>query len=229
MDQRFQTIQEIVAKELNQGKDAAHDIDHILRVYNLALTIAKEEEGVDSEVLQAAVLLHDIGAAQEAEDASGRIDHAVIGAEMAGPILRAAGFSTEKIRHVQDCILSHRYRNDCQPATIEAKILYDADKLETVGAVGIARSFAWIGKYQAKIYKPIDNLEDYIKENLIGGKMNGRIIDKSKHSVQINYAVKDRFLLDGLYTTTAKKIGRSRLAYYKEFLDRLEKEVNGEL
>ena len=61
------------------------------------------------------------------------------------------------------------------------------------------------------------------------GKINGRIMDKLKHSVHINYETKDKLLLENLYTETAKKIGRERLSYYKEFLDRLDKEVVGEL
>jgi uncharacterized protein len=227
MAEKFQKIKEIVEKELNQEKDSAHDIDHIMRVYALAMTIAKSEKDVDLDVLQAGVLLHDIGGAKEAHDSTGQTDHAVIGAEMAKPILEDLGFSADKIKHIQDCILSHRYRNDYKAETIEAKIVHDADKLETVGAVGLARAFAWVGKHKAKIYKKMD-IDEYIKENQ-GGKLNGRIQDKSKHSAHINYEVKDKFLLEKLYTETARAIGRERLSYYKEFLDRLEKEVNGQL
>lgn len=227
MEEKFQKLKNIVEKELDQEKDSAHDIDHIMRVYNLAMTIAKSESNVDLDILQAAVLLHDVGGAKEANDPSGQTDHAVVGAEMAEPILKNLGFSDSKIKHIQACILSHRYRTDNKPETIEAKIVYDADKLETVGAIGVARAMAWIGKHKAKIIK-IVNIDEYIKENQ-GGKLNGRIQDKSKHSIHINYEVKDKFLLEKLYTKTAKKIGEERLAYYKDFIDRLEKEANGEL
>lgn len=227
MTDKFQKIKDIVETELNQEKDSAHDIDHIMRVYALAMAIAESEKNVDLDILQAAVLLHDIGGAKEANDPTGQTDHAVIGAEIAKPILENFGFSEKQIKHIQACILSHRYRTDNRPETIEAKIVHDADKLETVGAIGVARAFAWVGKHKAKIYKTAD-IEEYIKENQ-GGKLNGRIQDKSKHSAHINYEVKDKFLLDKLYTETAKKIGQERLNYYKEFLDRLEKEVNGQL
>lgn len=222
-------ILEIVDLELGKNKDSAHDVDHILRVYNLALTIAKIEKDVDLEVLEAATLLHDIGGAKEANDSSGKTDHAVIGAEMSRDILKSLNFSSEKIRHIQDCILSHRYRTDYKPQTIEAKILYDADKLETVGAIGLARAFAWVGRHGAKIYKKVDNIEEYAKENLSDGKINGRIMDKSKHSLHINYELKDKFLLEKLYTETAKKIGEKRLKYYEDFLLRLDKEVEGKI
>jgi len=229
MTEKFQKIKEIVEQELNQKIDSAHDIDHIIRVYNLAMTIAKTENNVDMDVLQAGVLLHDIGGAKESSDPSGQTDHAVIGAEMAKPILEKFGFSSDKIKHVQECILAHRYRTNNRPETIEAKIVHDADKLETAGAIGIARAFSWIGQHQAKIYKKVDNIEDYAKDNLIEGKINGRIMDKSKHSVHINYETKDKFLLDNLYTESSKIIGQERMAYFKEFLDRLDKEVSGEL
>jgi uncharacterized protein len=229
MTEKFQKIKEIVEQELDQEKDSAHDIDHIMRVYNLAMTIAKTEANVDLDVLRAGALLHDIGGAKEANDPSGKTDHAIIGAEMARPILESLGFSNDKIKHVQECILAHRYRTNNRPETIEAKIVHDADKLETVGAIGIARAFSWIGKHRAKIYKKVDNIEDYARENLTEGKINGRIMDKSKHSIHINYETKDKFLLENLYTETAKKIGQERLTYLKEFLDRLDKEVIGEL
>jgi uncharacterized protein len=229
MEEKFKKLKNIVEKELDQEKDSTHDIDHVMRVYNLAMIIAKTENNIDMDVLRAGVLLHDIGGAKESNDSSGQIDHAVIEAEMAKPILEDFGFSEEKIKHIQSCILSHRYRTDNKPETIEAKIVNDADKLDAVGAIGIARSFSWVGKHQAKIYKKVDNIEDYAKENLTEGKINGRIIDKSKHSIHINYETKEKFLLENLYTETAKKIGEVRLKYYKDFLDRLDREVIGEL
>ncbi len=229
MTEIFEKIKKIVEEELSQGKDSSHDIDHVVRVYNLAMIIAKTESNVDKDVLGISALLHDIGGAKEANDPSGKTDHAIIGAEMAENILKRFAFSDEKIRYIQACILSHRHRTDNKPETIEAKILYDADKLETVGAIGLARAFSWIGKHNAKIYKKVDSIDEYAKENLSEGKTNGRIMDKSKHSIHINYETKEKFLLDNLYTKTAKKIGQERLEYFKMFLDRLDKEVLGEL
>lgn len=229
MTEKFQKIKEVAEKELNQSKDSTHDMDHVMRVYNLAMTIAKSESGVNMDILQAAVLLHDIGGAKESMDPSGQTDHAIVGAEMAKPILESFGFSNDDIKHVQACILSHRYRTENKPETIEAKIVHDADKLDAAGAIGLARSFSWIGKHKAKIYKKVDSIEDYIKENLTEGKINGRIMDKSKHSVWINYETKEKFLVDNLYTETAKKIGKERMIYFKDFLDRMDREVAGEL
>ncbi|MFZ2310853.1 MAG: HD domain-containing protein [Patescibacteria group bacterium] len=229
MNEKFQKIKDIVEQELNQEKDSTHDMDHIMRVYNLAMTIAKTEPNVNLDILQAAVLLHDIGGAKENGDPSGQTDHAVVGAMMAKPILESFDFSDGDIKHVQACILSHRYRTNYKPETIEAKIVHDADKLDAAGAIGLARAFSWIGKHHAKIYKKVDSIEDYAKSNLTEGKINGRIMDKSKHSVHINYETKEKFLVDNLYTETAKKIGQERMTYFKDFLDRMDREVNGEI
>ena len=178
MDRKIEKIKEIVKKEL--ASCPAHNFDHVIRVYNLALHLA-ENENVDLDVIKAAVLLHDIGEKKELDDPTGKTDHAIEGAKMAKPILNNLGYSKDKIKHIQDCIISHRYRTENKPQTKEAKIVFDADKLETVGAIGIARAFVWTGKNNAHIYKKVD-IDKYAKENL-GGKINGRIQDKTKHSL----------------------------------------------
>lgn len=221
MDDRFQKIKELVEKELSCS---AHSMDHIMRVYNLSLSIAKDMD-VDLDVLQAAALLHDIGRVKEDTDPSGQTDHALVSAEMASPILKSLGFQEDKIKQVQDCIVSHRYRTGNKPKTKEAEILFDSDKLDTVGAIGIARCFSWVGKHNANIYTNVD-LEEYAKDNL-GGKLNGRIQDKTKHSPHIEYETKLKFLSDKLYTDKAKEIAKERIEFFKSFLDKLEKDVQG--
>ncbi|KKQ22003.1 MAG: hypothetical protein A3G45_02810 [Candidatus Staskawiczbacteria bacterium RIFCSPLOWO2_12_FULL_37_15] len=228
MEDNFQKIKKIVEKEEN-CTDAGHNMEHTLRVYNMCLKLAEDILGCDLEVIKFAALLHDIGGQKEIQDKSGKTDHALIGAKMAEPILKEMGVSDEKVKHIQDCIVSHRYKTENQPKTIEAKILFDADKLDALGAIGIARAFVWVGNNRAKIYYKPDNLDEYIKENLCDGKMNGRIQDKSKHSFQIEFETKIKFIVDKLYTKKAKKIGKERTEYFKKFLDRLEKEVKDKM
>ncbi len=223
MEEKIQKIKDIVEEELSCS---AHDMDHIMRVYNLALLLAKDEN-LDMNILQASVLLHDIARVKEDEDPTGNTDHAILGSQMAVPILRELNFPEDKIRHIQDCIISHRSKTENRPQTIEAKILFDADKLDVVGAIGVARTFVWIGKNNAHIYRNID-LDKYIKDNL-GGKINGRIQDNSKHCPQVEYQTKIRHIVDKLYTKKAKQIGKERQEFYGNFLERLEKEINGEL
>ncbi len=222
MDFKFQKIKEIVEKELSCS---AHDMDHIIRVYNLSLHLA-ENENIDLDILKASALLHDIARVKEDQDPTGKTDHAILSSEMALPILKELNFPENKIKHIQDCIVSHRFRTGDIAKTKEAQILFDADKLDTLGAIGIARVFVWIGKNKAKIYSETD-IEKYIKENL-SGKINGRIQDKTKHSPQIEFETKSKFILDKLYTQKAKEVGKERMEYYKSFLDKLEKEIKGE-
>lgn len=221
MDDKFQKIKKAVEKELSCS---AHDIDHIARVYNLCFSLAKNEK-VDSEVLRAAALLHDVARAREDGDSSGKTDHAALSAKMSGPILKRLGFSQEKINHIKECIVSHRYRTGSPPKTKEAKILFDADKLDALGAIGVARSFVWVGKNNAKIHTSAD-IDRYIKDNL-GGKINGRIRDKTKHTPQIEFETKLKFLANKLNTRQAKIVGKERTKFYRDFLKRLQKEIKG--
>ena len=169
MEEKIKKIKEIVEKELSCS---AHNMDHVIRVYNRCLVIA-ENEDVDLEVVRVAALLHDIARIKEDDDSTGETNHAVLGAEMSESILRELGFPEEKIKHIQDCILSHRYRTGDKPKTKEAEILFDADKLDVLGAVGIARAFVWVGRNNAHIYRKVD-INEYIEENLEGG-ISGRI------------------------------------------------------
>jgi len=223
MENKFKKIKEIAEK----GSSFEHKMDHVMRVYNMCLLLAKNED-VDLDILKAAALLHDIARSKEDEDKTGKVDHALLGAEMAESILKNLDFPREKIQSVKDCIASHRYRNDHEPKTMEAKILFDADKLDTIGAIGVARSFVWIGKNNANIYSDEDS-KKYVKENLEGGKLNGKIIDKTKHSPQIEFETKTKFLKEKLYTGKGKKICEERIEYVEKFLDRLEKEIKGEI
>jgi uncharacterized protein len=225
MEEKIQKIKEIVEKEMRVCP--AHDINHIMRVYNLSMEIVKREN-VDLEVLQAAALLHDIGGEKEMQDSTGKTCHAIESAKIAEPILRELGFKEEKIKHICDCIISHRYRSIKKPETKEAQILFDADRLEVIGAIGIARCFIWTGKNKAHLHRKI-SIEEYAKENLVDGKINGRLIDKTKHSPILAFETKDKHVIKKLYTEKAKEIARNRLEFSKQFFDRLEKEINGEM
>lgn len=221
--EREKRVKEIIKDELQYC--SAHNFDHVMRVYNLAIQLAKEEN-VDIEVVKLGSLLHDIAGKKEIDDPTGKTDHALEGAKIAKKILKKLECSEEKIKHIQSCIISHRYRTNSRPKTLEAKIIFDADKLETVGAIGIARAFVWIGRNGAHIYKKID-INKYAKENLEGGSIKGRIKDKTKHSPQINWETKDKHILKFLYTKKAKEIAKKRMKITKTFFKQLEEEIKG--
>ena len=211
-----------------KGCDAGHDINHALRVYDLCLKLSQGLKGIDLEVLQLAALLHDIGGLKELKDKTGKVCHARESAKMARKILENLKYSEEKIKKVIHCILAHRNRTRVMPETQEAEILFDSDKLDALGALGVARSYIWIGKNNAKIYSNMP-LKKYIRENIVGGKLNGRIKDKSKHNPFFEFELKLKRLPQRLHTRKAKSMARERLSYMASFFKRLKKEVAGEI
>jgi uncharacterized protein len=126
---------------------AAHDFDQVLRVLATAEQIGAAE-GANLEVLRTATLLHDMARAEQARTG---IDHAVAGAEQARELLRRAGQPDDFVEAVCQAIATHRFRTGPAPQSLEAKILYDADKLDSIGAVGVARAFAYGGASPAAL------------------------------------------------------------------------------
>lgn len=130
--------------------DSAHDREHVYRVLHTALLIAQTESGVDLDVLVCASLLHDIGRQEQFADP--RLCHAQVGGEKAYRFLTQHGFSADFAEAVRHCITAHRFRENCPPQTLEAKILFDADKLDAAGAMGIARTLLYQGHEGTPLY-----------------------------------------------------------------------------
>ncbi len=225
MNRKISEIIEIVKKELSSS---AHDLEHTFRVLKLAKRIAEKEGKVNMEVIELAALLHDIARVKEDSDKTGNTDHAVLGAEMARKILSDLGYPNETVDAVCHAIRTHRFRGENVPETIEAKILFDADKLDAIGAVGIARAYMIAGERGEPLYREVSDLDAYKKENLVGGKLNGRIKDISKHSVNIEYETKFKKIPDRLFTETARKIAKGRIEFMAQYFGRLKKEIEGE-
>jgi uncharacterized protein len=223
MEKRYQTLKIIVEKEMQEA-GSAHDIDHVMRVYNLCLYLARDEPHVDYDVLKISVLLHDVARVKEDKDDSGNTDHAVLSAEMAEEILRELDYSERKIGQVKHCIATHRFRSDNEPKTKEAKILFDADKLDVIGAIGVARCFIIAGQFGERIHSSVP-IDDYIKENLVDGKRNGRIKTTSKHAPNIEFETKFKYIPDKLYTLKAKELAKQRIKYMEHFFERLKKDI----
>jgi len=135
--------------------DSAHDKEHIYRVLYNALRIAKTEENINYDILISACLLHDIG--REEQFANPKLCHAVVGSEKAFDFLVKNGFTEECAEQVKYCILTHRYRKSNPPQSIEAKILFDADKLDAAGAMGIARTLIYKGTVSEPLYSLLEN------------------------------------------------------------------------
>lgn len=139
-------------------QDSAHDKDHVYRVLHNALAIVRGEGvTVDMEILLAACLLHDVGRPEQIADK--RLCHAQVGGDKAYAFLMAQGWNQARAAHVRDCIRTHRFRKSEPPVSMEAKILYDADKLDVVGAIGIARTLAYNGAVNQPVYSTAPNGE----------------------------------------------------------------------
>lgn len=217
---KHKNIIEAVKEELTCS---AHNLDHVFRVNKLCLFIANHEKDVDLEVLIPAALLHDIARVKESKDNTGEIDHAVLGAEMAGEILKSLDYSNNEIDKIKHCITAHRFRSGNEPKTIEAKILFDADKLDVIGATGIARTFMLAGQFGQRIMLD-EETSEYLSHNTVE---NGRIKDVSKHTPFIEYELKFKKIPSKLYTNKGKEIGEKRIAFMEEYFTRLKEEING--
>lgn len=225
MEAKYQKIKEIVERGLSCS---AHDMEHVMRVYNLCLHLAKHESNIDLDVLKTAALLHDIVRVKEFKDKTGSIDHAALGAEIAAKILRTLGYSEEKIVHVKHCIVAHRFRGKVKPQTREAKILFDADKLDVLGAMGVARSFMMAGQYGQKIYSDV-SIQEYLRDNVVGEKADGGIKEISKHAPNLEFELKFKHIPERLYTQKAREMAKERLRFMENFFERLKMERKGEL
>jgi uncharacterized protein len=208
------------AREYYRDADPAHDFDHILRVWALARRIGAAE-GADLQILRPAVLLHDIGRPEELRD--GRC-HAQAGAEKAREIL--GDWAPDRVEAVAHAIAAHRFRDDLAPQTLEAKVLFDSDKLDSIGAVGVARAYVICGLRDQRLWAEVD--PQYV-EALTRDKSYARRNSPSSHTPVHEFAFKLAQIKDMLYTATAHQIAEERHCFMEEFFMRLEREVKGEL
>jgi len=196
---------------LDKMKDAAHDQFHIYRVLYTALKIANAEKDVDLDVLITSCLLHDIGREYQSENQGSC--HAKVGSEMAFKYLIERGWDLSRATHVKNCINSHRFRGNNPPESIEAKILFDADKLDVTGAIGISRTLIYAGQISEPLYALEDN-------NVI---LDGGGGECSSFFQEYNYKLKD--LHDSIYTDHARQIALERNRISTDFYNSLLNEV----
>lgn len=178
--------------EMTLQASGSHGFDHTLRVTRLCETIGRVE-GADMRVLIPAALFHDI--ARPLEEERG-IPHEEEGARIAEGYLWSVCYDADRIPLIAHAIRTHRYRSTATPETMEAKILSDADKLDAIGAVGIARTFLRAGEHGGGIRDAVDHIE----EKLL--KLKGL-----------------------MYTEGARQIAEERHAFLSTFVENLEEEM----
>ena len=192
--------------------DSAHDTEHVYRVLFNALAIAQAEAEVDYDVLITACLLHDIGRREQFADPT--VCHAAAGSEKAFRFLTENGFPPEFAEQVRHCILTHRFRKALPPQSIEAKILFDADKQDVTGAIGIARTLM----YKADMAEPLYHV-------LPSGEISDGTEDLGPSFFR-EYKFKLEKLYDKFYTARGSELARSRQEIAASLYENLYREVN---
>jgi uncharacterized protein len=227
--------------------DPVHGFDHVLRVYHLAEKLAGAE-GADLEIVQAAALLHDVpgelaghdvpgelaghdvpgelaghdvpeSVTQESGKETARAEHHNQAARFARRVLGAEGWTDERINRVVHCIEAHRFRDKrTQPDTIEAQVLFDADKLDAIGATGVGRAIAYAASHGQPVYAPPS--DEFLR--------SGRAQPGEPHSSYHEHLFKLRKIKERLYTQTGRRLAQGRHEFLEAFYEQLLAEYSGE-
>jgi uncharacterized protein len=200
------------AKKMFEGARGSHDWDHTLRVLRLCEGIGSAE-GADMDVLRIAACLHDIGRCHQ-DASNGVVCHAEKGAKMAKSIVEKLPLTKKQKENIVHCVRSHRFRDDHAPRTAEAKVLFDADKLDAIGAVGVARAYLFAGELGARLH----NSEMDVKE--------AKPYSKDDTGFR-EFKVKLSKIRDRILTKEGKRLADERHYFMEQFFKRLIEELEG--
>lgn len=202
------TIEE--ARGFYPDDDPVHGFSHILRVYRLCERIGRQENA-DLTIVRAAALLHDVEG-----DVDVREDHHLAAARFAEKTLLKEGWSEEAIKAVVHCIRAHRFRDDSEkPQTVEAQVLFDADKIDAIGAVGVARAVAYAVRAGMDVYAPPSDL--YLS--------SGKYEPGESQTVAHEYLFKLRHIKDRLFTPSGRSLAAERHELMVRFFEGWLKEI----
>ena len=202
-----------MAYKFFQDARTSHSWDHTLRVSRICERIGVAE-GVDMDVLLAAAYLHDIARSCQ-DESNGAICHAERGARLAAPLVAKLPLRPDQKDNILHCIRSHRFRGSHQPRTAEAKVLFDADKLDAIGAVGVARAFLFAGEVGARLQSDKADIE---------ATRTYSIDDTAYREFKVKLCkIKDRIL-----TPAGQKMAADRHLFTEAFFKRFLEEYEGE-
>jgi uncharacterized protein len=191
----------------------SHGWDHVERVIANALDITATEPSADRFVVTLAAILHDIARAEQ-DRSGGKICHAERGSAEAMEFLLEQRLDEGRAGHISQCILTHRFRKSDRPATLEAEILFDADKLESIGAIGIGRAFLFAGEVGARLHDPdikVHRTASYSEED----------------TAYREFLVKLRSVKDTMLTRRGRELAAARHDFMEVFFARLNDEAHG--
>lgn len=201
------------AQKLSLRNRGCHKWDHTERVYSLCMHIGKMEKA-DLEVLAVSSFLHDIGRSKQ-DDSNGLICHAEVGAKTARKILKKYNLKKEFIENVVHSVETHRFKNKKEPKTLEAKILYDADKLDSIGAVGVGRAFLFAGEIGADLHHrnvDVEKTKPYTSDD----------------TAYREFLVKLKNVKNKMLTKSGKEMAVERHSFMRSFFERINREVSGD-
>jgi uncharacterized protein len=219
--QQIETNLEKLATKFFHNLDPAHDMLHTKRVVKNAYRIG-EAEGADLRILIAAALLHDIGRAQERQHEG--VPHEIWGAKHCVKILKQhTDLSADEINAVATCILEHRSKTS-EFSSLESKCLYDADKLDSVGIIGLTRTFSFSGLLHQPFYHESLMLSDDEDEAASRSRVEG-----DEYSAYDEFKRKLCRVKDGMQTKTGRSLARNRHSTMCHAIDLFRMEIRGDM
>ncbi len=204
--------------------DPVHGFDHVLRVYHLAEHLARLE-GADLEIVRLAALLHDANPDTQnairytqADTSSLRENHHHASASFAAQVLQGEGWPEERIARVEHCIRAHRFRDEREPpATLEAQVLFDADKLDAIGAIGVARAIGYAVQAGQPAYATPS--QQFIE--------SGELAPGEPHSAYHEYIFKLRHIKERMFTSAGRALAEDRHHVMVAYFEQLAQEMGG--
>ena len=210
MHNLIESTEFFIKSRLNSDISDGHDYTHTCRVVKHALALCDQLPAANRTIVHLAALLHDVARPEESASA-GKIDHATAGADIAADFLQSLPLEESERSAIVQAIREHRYRSGNQPSSLESQLLYDADKLDSLGAIGIARAFLFAGHVGAKLHNSA-------QDALAGDAYS------SEDTAYREYLVKLSHLPEKMQTIPGKILAQQRKDFMQLFFDRLNEE-----
>lgn len=199
----------LIPHTVAERPDGSHDLSHLYRVWRNVCAI-RDKEGGDSEILLAATLLHDSVAVEK--NSPFRSSASRLAAAKASEVLAEMGWDEERVDAVSHAIVCHSHSANTPPESLEAKILQDADRLDAIGMIGVARLFYVSGRMGSHLYEPTDPHAEH------------RALDDSQYAVD-HFTTKLLTLADGFQTVTGRQMAKVRHERAQRFLQEFMEEA----
>lgn len=205
-------VESVARSYFHEEMSPAHDWRHVQRVVTNAERLLEAHPAADATVVRLGAVLHDIGRARET--AGETDDHATWGAAESRRLLEERGVAGATVEAVAHCVRAHRHSNDVAPETLEAEIVSDADDLDALGAVGVARCFAHGGEIGSPIHDP---------------SLPPAADDTAAGRTQFNHVHKKLLALpERMHTDAGRERAEERAVFMRRFVEQFEREVDGQ-